>query len=220
MIGALAGAALGLTMHRFLPGALQKFIPFPLPTRDRVDTGLGRDGGGVWRFAFSSRSRRSCVSGASRRCSLCAPRWMKMPRRVRRDLATWLVYLFIAASLTAFAISQAETWTDGLFVAGGLGLAIADPGRRREAADFSGAQTSAAKLELRPAAGTGQSAPAEQPHPASHALVRPGHLSAPHHLPDARRAPDPVPLDRREQSAQHLSLRHPAGSDQGRRRSR
>ena len=44
---------------------------------------------------------------------------------VRRDLATWLVYLFIAASLTVFAILQAETWTDGLFVAGGLALAIA-----------------------------------------------------------------------------------------------
>ena len=38
---------------------------------------------------------------------------------------TWIVYLVIAASLIAFAIWQAETWTDGLFVAGGLGVAIA-----------------------------------------------------------------------------------------------
>ncbi|MDQ3198526.1 MAG: FtsX-like permease family protein, partial [Verrucomicrobiota bacterium] len=32
---------------------------------------------------------------------------------------------FIAGSLTAFAISQADAWTDGLFVAGGLGVAVA-----------------------------------------------------------------------------------------------
>ena len=38
---------------------------------------------------------------------------------------TGLIYLFIAASLTAFAVSQAERWIDGLFVAGGLGIAIA-----------------------------------------------------------------------------------------------
>jgi putative ABC transport system permease protein len=44
---------------------------------------------------------------------------------VGRDFVTWIVYLVIAASLIAFAIWQAETWTDGLFVAGGLGVAIA-----------------------------------------------------------------------------------------------
>ena len=50
---------------------------------------------------------------------------MKMLPRCDAISLIWLVYLFIAASLTAFAISQAETWTDGLFVAGGLGVAIA-----------------------------------------------------------------------------------------------
>jgi putative ABC transport system permease protein len=43
----------------------------------------------------------------------------------RRDFVIWAIYLVIAGALTAFAIWQAETWTDGLSVAGGLGLAIA-----------------------------------------------------------------------------------------------
>ena len=45
---------------------------------------------------------------------------MKTPRRRGAISSSWLVYLVIAASLTAFAISQAESWSDGLFVAGGL----------------------------------------------------------------------------------------------------
>src|SRR5262249_28682599 len=43
----------------------------------------------------------------------------------RHDFVIWVIYLVIAGALTGFAIWQAETWTDGLMVAGGLGLAIA-----------------------------------------------------------------------------------------------
>ncbi|HEY5036331.1 MAG TPA: FtsX-like permease family protein, partial [Chthoniobacterales bacterium] len=32
LIGAIAGGIIGLTIHQLLPGALQRFIPFPLPT--------------------------------------------------------------------------------------------------------------------------------------------------------------------------------------------
>ena len=48
-------------------------------------------------------------------------------RRSRRGAISliWVIYLRDRRGLTAFAISQAETWTDGLFVAGGLGIAIA-----------------------------------------------------------------------------------------------
>jgi putative ABC transport system permease protein len=42
----------------------------------------------------------------------------------RRDFVIWAIYFVIAGAITAFAIWQAETWTDGLSVAGGLGLAI------------------------------------------------------------------------------------------------
>ncbi|MGH8093290.1 MAG: ABC transporter permease [Chthoniobacterales bacterium] len=124
IVGVLAGAGLGLTMHRLLPGLLQKFIPFPLPHSI------------AWRPVWGGM-----VVGLAVCLLFALPPLLRFRRvspllalrasadesaaPVRRDLATWLVYLFIAASLTAFAISQAEAWTDGLFVAGGLALAIA-----------------------------------------------------------------------------------------------
>ena len=80
IVGVLAGATLGLTMHRILPGVLQKFIPFALPTGDRVAAGSGAAWRWVLASAFSSRFRRSCVFGAFHRSSLCAHRSMKMPR--------------------------------------------------------------------------------------------------------------------------------------------
>ena len=124
IVGALAGAALGLTMHRLLPGVLQNFIPFPLPRAIAWTPVLGGMVVGLAvciLFALPPLLRFRRVSPLlALRASVdenAAP--------VRRDLATWLVYLLIAASLTVFAILQAETWTDGLFVAGGLALAIA-----------------------------------------------------------------------------------------------
>ena len=124
IVGALAGAALGLTMQRLLPGVLQNFIPFPLPRAIAWTPVLGGMVTGLTvciLFALPPLLRFRRVS------PLLALRASVDERAapVRRDLATWLVYLFIAASLTAFAILQAETWTDGLFFAGGLALAIA-----------------------------------------------------------------------------------------------
>ncbi|MGB8342107.1 MAG: FtsX-like permease family protein [Chthoniobacterales bacterium] len=124
VVGVLVGAALGLAMHRLLPGALQNFIPFPFPHAIAWTPVLGGMVVGLAvciLFALPPLLRFRRVSPLlALRASVdenAAP--------VRRDLATWLVYLLIAASLTVFAILQAETWTDGLFVAGGLALAIA-----------------------------------------------------------------------------------------------
>jgi putative ABC transport system permease protein len=124
IVGVLAGAALGLTMHRILPGLLQTYIPFPLPSAigwTPVWGGMTVGLGVCVLFALPALLRFRRVSPLlALRASVdenAAP--------ARRDFVTWLVYLVIAASLTAFAISQAEAWTDGLFVAGGLGLAIA-----------------------------------------------------------------------------------------------
>jgi putative ABC transport system permease protein len=122
--GVLAGATLGLTMHRILPGVLQKFIPFVLPKAIAWPPVLGGMAVGLGvcvLFALPPLLRFRRVSPLlALRASVdenAAP--------VRRDFVTWIVYLVIAASLIAFAIWQAETWTDGLFVAGGLGVAIA-----------------------------------------------------------------------------------------------
>ena len=123
MIGVLAGAALGLTMHRLLPGTLQKFIPFPLSTVIAWTPVWGGMAIGLTvciLFALPPLLRFRRVS------PLLALRAAvdENAAPARCDLATWLVYFFIAASLTVFAVSRAETWSDGLFVAGGLGVAI------------------------------------------------------------------------------------------------
>ncbi|MEP6974723.1 MAG: FtsX-like permease family protein [Spartobacteria bacterium] len=124
LVGVLTGAALGLTIHQTLPGALQSYLPFALPTAIAWTPVLrGMVTGLVVCLLFALppllRFRRVSplltLRGATD--DNAAPR--------KRDFATGLVYLALAASLTAFAISQAERWTDGLFIAGGLGLAVA-----------------------------------------------------------------------------------------------
>ncbi len=124
MIGVLVGAALGLTMHRILPGTMQKFIPFALPQAIAwapVWGGMAIGLAVCILFALPPLLRFRRVS------PLLALRASADENAIpaQRDLAALLVYLFIAASLTAFAISQAERWIDGLFIAGGLGIAIA-----------------------------------------------------------------------------------------------
>ena len=124
LVGAVTGAALGLVMHRLLPAALQSYIPFVLPTA--ID----------WRPVLEGMAIGLAV------CILFALPPLLRFRRVsplltlraaaaegsasrQRDFLSGLVYLVIAASLTVFAILQADKWTDGLFIAGGLGLAVA-----------------------------------------------------------------------------------------------
>jgi putative ABC transport system permease protein len=48
----------------------------------------------------------------------------ELPFAARRDSAKWIVYILIAAGVTAFAISQSETFVQGLVFTAGLGIAI------------------------------------------------------------------------------------------------
>ncbi len=123
-VGALAGAGLGLAMHRLLPGILQNYIPFPLPTAiawTSVFAGLAVGLAVCLLFALPPLLRFRRISPLlTLRASLdqsSAP--------VQRDYVVWFVYVVIALGLTGFAISRANTWSDGLFIAGGLGAALA-----------------------------------------------------------------------------------------------
>jgi len=123
LIGVLAGAVIGLVTHRLLPGTMQKFIPFQLPTAiawTPVWGGMATGLAVCILFALPPLLRFRRVSPLlALRASVdetVASGW--------RDPTTWLVYFFIATGLAAFAISQAEAWVDGLFVAGGLAIAI------------------------------------------------------------------------------------------------
>ncbi|HEY5037188.1 MAG TPA: FtsX-like permease family protein, partial [Chthoniobacterales bacterium] len=123
LIGAIAGGIIGLTIHQLLPGALQKFIPFPLPTA----------------IAWMPLLRGMAIGLSV--CVLFALPPLLRFRRVsplltlraavdeniapaRRDFAIWFVYLAIAAGLTLLAMSQSQKWLDGLYIAGGLAVAI------------------------------------------------------------------------------------------------
>jgi putative ABC transport system permease protein len=124
IVGALAGGALGVAMHGVLPGILQKLVPFPIP-RGLAWTPLL--GGIAVGFAVCSLFALPPLLRFRRVSPLLALRAGADDQSVpaRTDFIIWAIYVVIAGALTAFAIWQAETWIDGLLVAGGLGLAIA-----------------------------------------------------------------------------------------------
>ncbi len=123
LVGTAAGAALGLTMHQLLPSTLQRYIPFTLPTAiawTPVLRGMGLGLAVCILFALPPLLRFRRVSPLlTLRASIDENSGPVSP-----DFAVWGVYFLIGLSLTAFAISQAERWSDGLFIAGGLGLAV------------------------------------------------------------------------------------------------
>ena len=124
LAGVLVGALLGLTMHGILPGILQPFIPFPLSRAIAWRPVLGGMAVGLAvcvLFALPPLLRFRRVSPL---LSLRAEA-EESPTPIRRDFAIGLIYVLIAAILTLFAASEAEKWSDGLWVAAGLGLAIA-----------------------------------------------------------------------------------------------
>jgi putative ABC transport system permease protein len=123
LIGAIAGGVIGLTIHQLLPSALQKFIPFPLPTAVAwmpVLRGMAIGLGICVLFALPPLLRFRRVSPLlTLRAAVdqnAAP--------ARRDFAIWFVYVAIAVGLTLLAVSQSQKWLDGLYIAGGLAVAV------------------------------------------------------------------------------------------------
>jgi putative ABC transport system permease protein len=124
IVGAIAGGALGIAMHGILPGILQNLVPFPIPRGLAWAPLLGGIAVGFivcFLFALPPLLRFRRVSPLLALSAFAN----ESSSLARRDRAIWIIYLVIAGALTSFAIWQAETWTDGLLVAGGLGLAIA-----------------------------------------------------------------------------------------------
>ena len=123
IVGALVGGALGLAIHQMLPGTLQKYIPFTLPTAIAwapVFRGMGTGLAVCVLFALPPLLRFRRVSPLlTLRASA-----VENSASGRRDPVIWLVYLALGVGLSAFAISQADRWSDGLWLAGGLGIAV------------------------------------------------------------------------------------------------
>ncbi len=120
-VGALAGAALGIVMQITLPRLLKSFMPLPiattlawLPILRGMFIGLGI----CILFALPALLRFRRLS------PLIVLRAHVEQERPRRDRAVIVIYLLIAASVTAFGIEQSDQWLRGLIFAAALGLAI------------------------------------------------------------------------------------------------
>ncbi len=123
LIGAAAGAALGVVMQRIFPAILKSFIPLPISTAiawEPIIRGMLIGFVICVLFALPALLRFRRLSPLLiLRSSTDAESGSR-----RFDALVWAVYFVMAASVTAFAISQTETWLRGLVFAGVLGLAI------------------------------------------------------------------------------------------------
>ncbi len=121
LIGAIAGALLGLAMQRIFPDVLKSFLPLPISTTlawQPIVRGMLIGFGICVLFALPALLRFRKIS------PLIALRADVEQERPRRDRAVLLVYFLMAASVTVFAISQSDKWWRGLIFATVLGLAI------------------------------------------------------------------------------------------------
>lgn len=123
LIGAAAGAALGLLMQRIFPAVLKSFLPLPIEATIAwapIVRGMLIGFGICVLFALPALLRFRHLSPLLILRSSTAD---ETPRR-RFDPLVWGVYALMAASVTAFAIAQTETWTRGVIFAAVLGLAV------------------------------------------------------------------------------------------------
>ncbi|MCA1659533.1 MAG: ABC transporter permease, partial [Verrucomicrobiaceae bacterium] len=109
LIGAIAGALLGLAMQRIFPEVLKSFIPLPISATiawEPVVRGMAIGFAICVLFALPALLRFRRLSPL-----LILRAEVAEENGTRRfDRAVWLVYLLMAASVTAFAISQTDTW--------------------------------------------------------------------------------------------------------------
>ncbi len=123
LVGASAGAALGVAMQRIFPAILKSFIPLPISTAiawEPIIRGMLIGFAICVLFALPALLRFRRLSPLLILRSEVADE--SGPRHF--DGIVWLVYFIMGASVTAFAISQTDTWKRGLIFAAVLGLAV------------------------------------------------------------------------------------------------
>ncbi len=156
VIGVLAGAALGLTMHAILPQTLQKFIPFQLPRAIAWTPVWGGMAVGLAvciLFALPPLLRFRRVSPLLALRAGADENSRPGPAR-SRDLAGLSLHRCEPDRFCNFAGGILERRT---LCRGRSGRRDRRPGRNREAPHFPRAQTSAPRLEFCPPAGDGES---------------------------------------------------------------
>ena len=121
LIGAIAGAGLGVIIQRLLPRVLQSFVPFAIPDTifwQPIVRGVLIGFAICIIFALPSLLRFRRISPLLvLRASVDSP-------TTRRDPVLWFIYALMAIGVTVFSISQSESWKRGVLFAAALGLAI------------------------------------------------------------------------------------------------
>jgi len=123
LIGATSGALLGVAMQRIFPRILKTWLPLAIPTTiawEPILRGILIGFGICILFALPPllRFRRLSPLRVFRASADVETHSNK------RDPILWLVYGLIVAGITAFAISQTDTWIRGLVFAAVLFLAV------------------------------------------------------------------------------------------------
>lgn len=123
LVGAGAGAVLGVAMQRVFPSILMSFLPLAISTSiawQPIVVGILIGFSICILFALPPllRFRRLSPLRVFRAAMQVDP-----PSR-KRDPLLWLVYSLIVAGITGFSLSQTETWTRGLVFAGALFVAV------------------------------------------------------------------------------------------------
>jgi putative ABC transport system permease protein len=121
LAGSVAGALLGLTLQRFLPGLLAGLLPVDVaPTVSWSAVGLGI-GMGLWvALTFTLLP----LLGVRRISPLSALRRPYEPDRAPRDLPWALAALALAGSVVLLAARQVGSWRQGAIFAGGIAVAL------------------------------------------------------------------------------------------------
>lgn len=119
--GALGGALLGLALQQIFPRVVQSFVPMQIPA--------GIAAGPIFSgFALGIVICMLFSLPPLLRFRHVAPLEVlraDVSTRRRTDIAVAIVYVVIALAITAFSISQSETWRRGVIFALALGIAIA-----------------------------------------------------------------------------------------------
>jgi putative ABC transport system permease protein len=117
LVGACAGAALGLLVQSLLPAILGDFLPIPMTQQF------------VWSAVAEAMLAGFAICGAfallpllplRRVPPLAAIRASVEPPRAARDPLQWLVAIALAVGVLAIAISQSQKWQHGVSFFGGL----------------------------------------------------------------------------------------------------
>ncbi len=123
IFGGITGAALGVVMQRIFPRLLQSFLPLAISSAiawPPILRGVGIGFGICVLFALPPLLRFRHVAPLQ----VLRGATTEPVHAQRRDSLVWFVYILIAASITAFAVAQTETWQRGLVFAGALGVAV------------------------------------------------------------------------------------------------